>query len=395
MTLLENSSAAFVQKKGSRSYEQLVSCVVESLGAEQLFKDSRRILIKPNLVTAKTACEGVTTDIDLIRHLVEAIHTISNAEIIVGESSLLDTDDVFKYLNVHALEKSGCRVENFDEGEWVEVQSPFSLLFKNFLIPRIASESDVVINLAKMKTHELTGVTLGIKNFFGLLSAGGRRYAHICDIDRGIVDVYSYFECNKTVLSIIDGLIALSGRSGPIVGMPVKTDCVVAGTNTILCDAAAVRIMGAEPRHIEHMKIAADILNIDINEIPEGGGVSKMEFELPPMAGGETFKVSEWLTRKKFYKYPVQKDSQLCTSCRRCERLCPRNIVTIENSTFGYTSSDCVHCLCCVEACDTGAITYEIRNESLFLLLRSFWKILKALRKYKNKFLSGGRQNAI
>ncbi len=375
-----------IQHKGAKTYGELVSCVVESLGFGPLLKDSKRILIKPNLVTAKTASEGVTTDVELIRHLVEAIRRISNAEIVVGESSLLDTEGVFKYLNVCALEEFGCRVENFDKGDWVEVRPPFSLLFKNFLIPKTAYESDVVINLAKMKTHELTGVTLGIKNFFGLLSGGGRKYAHICDINRGIIDVYSYFERNKTVVSIIDALVALSGRSGPIVGTPVKLDCLVAGTNTVLCDAAAVRIMGAEPVQIEHIRIAAEVLGVDIHGMQVDGDISRAEFELPLLAGREPFNAGVWLLRKVFYKYPVQKDPQLCTSCRRCESLCPRDLVTIENGTFGYASSDCVHCLCCVEACNTGAITYKIRNEFLFLLLRCCWRVLKTLRKYKNKF---------
>lgn len=372
-----------VQRKGARTHRELVLSVVESLGLRACFRQARKILIKPNLVTSKTSSEGVTVDLELLRGLVEVIKEDSEAEIVVGEAALINTEEVFRNLGVYGLEASGCRVENFEKGEWVQVRPPFSLLFKKMLVPKTACGSDLIINVSKMKTHELTGVTLGLKNFFGLLSQGARRYAHMNDINRGIVDIYSYFEKEGKVVSVIDGLTALSGKSGPIIGKPVDMDIVVASTSTILGDAAAARIMGADPSGIGHIRLASEVMGVDINGADINGaglaGCASPEagFDLPLLPEDRPFRVNVWL-HHKFHKYPVQKDSGLCTTCRRCESICPKGIVTVEDGAFHYDSAECVHCLCCVEACNAGAISSRMKNEYLFRALKRGWKAIGA-----------------
>ncbi|MDP2689544.1 MAG: DUF362 domain-containing protein, partial [Deltaproteobacteria bacterium] len=130
-----------VQRKGSRPYRELVLSVVESLGLRARFRGAKKILIKPNLVTAKTSSEGVTVDLNIIRHLVEVINETSEAEVVVGESALIDTEDVFRKLDVYALEESGCRVEDLEKGEWEQVRPPNSQLFRKMLVPKTANES--------------------------------------------------------------------------------------------------------------------------------------------------------------------------------------------------------------------------------------------------------------
>ncbi|MBI5238020.1 MAG: DUF362 domain-containing protein [Deltaproteobacteria bacterium] len=368
-----------IRKKGSRTYRDLVLSVVEDLGLAARFQSAKKILIKPNLVASKTSSEGVTVDLNLIGALVEVINETSEAGIVVGETALMNTEEVFRNLNVYGLEEFGCSVENFEKGEWVQVEAPFALLFKRLLIPKTACESDLIINVSKMKTHELTGVTLGLKNFFGLLSSGGRRYAHTHDINKGIVDIYSYFGRKRNVVSIIDGLTALSGRSGPIFGTPVDMDCLVSSADTVQGDAAAALIMGALPSRIGHIRLASEVMEVDIKGMERASGVQKVDFNLPLLPEERPFRINAWL-HGRFYKHPVQKDSRLCTSCRRCEGICPENIVRIEDGAFHYNPAGCAHCLCCVEACNTGAISSKMKNEYLFLTMRHGWKAIKALR---------------
>ena len=368
-----------IPKKGTKTYSELISCVIESLGLERVFKESKKVLIKPNFVTTKSSSEGVTTDINLVKHLVEAINAISNADIVVGESALLDTEETFKYLNVYEIGKAGCKIENFNKSEWVQVSSPFALLFKNLLIPKTAYQSDLIISVGKMKTHELTGVTLSIKNFMGLLSKGTRRYAHTHDINKGIVDIYSYFEKNKKVVAIIDGLVGLAGKTGPIIGVPVKTDCLVADTNAVRCDAAAVQLMGTDASQIKHIKLASEVLGVDIQHSRTTTDI--VNFDVPLTPAIKWFGINTWLLENIFYKYPIQKDSQKCVSCKRCERICPKHLVSVRENRFSYDSSECVHCLCCVEACNTGSLACKISNGWLYLFLRKVWALLKIVRK--------------
>ncbi len=387
-----------IQKKDSQTYEELVLSVLNNLNVGRNLRDAKKILIKPNLVTTKTASEGVTTDMNLLRSIIEVLGGFTKAEITVGENSLINTDEVFRFLDVYELEKSGCIVENFEENEWVKVRAPFGLLFESFLIPKTAYECDLIINVSKMKTHQLTGVTLGIKNFLGLLSEGGRKYAHLYDINKGIVDVYSYFERDKKIISIVDGLVALSGKSGPTTGTPVRLDYSIASTNTVHCDAAAVRMMGAAPLQIEHIRLASEVLGVDIKQTkPKGNSRGanltppEINFNVPLVPARSRFRLDAWLFKNVFYKYPFQKDSQLCISCKRCKNICPKAIVTVERNAFEYNASECIHCLCCVEACNTGAISYKIKNRLLYILLRYCWRLPRLMKNCTSMIRSGGK----
>ncbi len=373
-----------IRRKGDGSYRDLMEKVARDLCLDELLDGARRVLIKPNFVTAKTSAEGVTVNLEVVGHLVEIINETCGAEVVVGETALIDTEEVFRSLGVYGLESYGCRVVNFESDEWVEVAPPAPLLLKRFLTPRTAVDSDVVINVSKMKTHELTGVTLGLKNFFGLLSAGGRRYAHKHDVNRAIVDVYSYYEGTRRMASIIEGLTALSGRSGPIIGTPVQADCLVSSTNTVAADAAGAAIMGAVPSQIEHIRLAAEFSGVDIDAPSEARVLKGQDFELPLLSGDKPFRVNVWL-HDKFHKYPIQKDSGLCTDCRRCESICPKGLVAINDRRFSFAASECIHCLCCVEACNSGAIGSKMKNEALFLALRQGWNAMKTVKELKNK----------
>lgn len=58
-----------VQKKGTKTYRELIFSAINALGVEQNFRSAKKILVKPNLVTLKTASQGVTVDLVLLRHL--------------------------------------------------------------------------------------------------------------------------------------------------------------------------------------------------------------------------------------------------------------------------------------------------------------------------------------
>src|SRR3989338_6079271 len=109
-----------VQRKGERTYRELMLSIVNGLGLKVYFRQARKVLIKPNLVTSKSSAEGVTVDLELIKSLVELLNEESKAEIVVGEAALVNTEDGFKDLGGYGLEAAGCRVENLEKGEWVE-----------------------------------------------------------------------------------------------------------------------------------------------------------------------------------------------------------------------------------------------------------------------------------
>jgi uncharacterized protein (DUF362 family) len=116
-------------------------------------------------------------------------------------------------------------------------------------VPKIVVDS-AIINAAKLKTHNETGVSLGMKNMFGLLPDKLKFKYHLRNISKVIVDINTVL---KPRLTIIDGFYALEG-SDPTSGSPVKMDLIIAGKDYIATDATGCRAMGINPKEIYHIR---------------------------------------------------------------------------------------------------------------------------------------------
>jgi len=86
-------------------------------------------------------------------------------------------------------------------------------MIEKVYLSRIARDSDVIINLPKLKTHSLTVFTGGIKNMYGTIPRGYRtrfhyEYMRIEDFSQMLTDVFSVI---KPHLNIMDGIIAMEG----------------------------------------------------------------------------------------------------------------------------------------------------------------------------------------
>lgn len=117
-------------------------------------------------------------------------------------------------------------------------------------------ESDVLITIAKMKTHLLTTVSMGLKNNYGNLPRADKGIYHGLGIDTAIVDVNRAF---PTTLAIIDGTIAGEGEAGPLTPDPIQDYNTVFASNDVVCaDSVASIFMGFEsPMSVRHIKFAS------------------------------------------------------------------------------------------------------------------------------------------
>jgi uncharacterized protein (DUF362 family) len=150
------------------------------------------------------------------------------------------------------------------EKDKVKIPIPSCETLSSITVPRIVTES-AIISAAKLKTHNNTEVTLGMKNMFGLLPDKFKGKYHMNGISKVIVDINSVI---KPVLTVIDGFVAMEGR-GPTDGSPVKMDLIIAGKDVVATDATAARVMGFDPKKISHIRTAAEkgLGNIDNIEI--------------------------------------------------------------------------------------------------------------------------------
>ena len=126
-------------------------------------------------------------------------------------------------------------------------------MLNSITVPRIVTES-AIISAAKLKTHVNTGVTLGMKNMFGLLPDKFKAKYHAMGISRVIVDINTVL---KPALTVIDGFVAMEGK-GPVDGTPVPMGIIIAGKDVVATDVVACGVMGIDPHSILHIRRALE-----------------------------------------------------------------------------------------------------------------------------------------
>jgi uncharacterized protein (DUF362 family) len=239
---------------------QILATGLESLSLSAADFKGKRILIKPNLVEPHAGLGHINTHPMLVRAAVELFRRFDAEKVVVAEGAGHRRDALL------VLEESGFADIIFEDRiAFVDLNTgPVQKVankggytsMKALYLPKKILQTDVLVSLAKMKTHHWAGVTLSMKNLFGIMlgSVYGwpKNVLHQEGIQQSILDI------NATVkphLSIVDGIIGMEG-DGPIMGTPVQSNVLVMGTNSAAVDATSARIMGIDPEKIPYLKVA-------------------------------------------------------------------------------------------------------------------------------------------
>ena len=126
-------------------------------------------------------------------------------------------------------------------------------MFSQYLLPQRAMEVDEFISVGKMKNHGFMGITLSLKNLFGLMPGepeGNTRtyYHHLVRMPYMLADMGRLF---NPALCIVDGLVGQAGiewGNGDEKGPGRVANTLVAGNHTIATDACTAHLMGHDPQ---------------------------------------------------------------------------------------------------------------------------------------------------
>jgi len=246
-----------------------------------------RILVKPNLTIDKPWDTGATTCPYIVEAIVRWLQmNTNNCEVIIGEGSMLGVD-TFKAFEacgyLELADKLNVELIDLNRQPTATIKIPDGIVLKSIDIAKTVLESNFIINVAKLKTHILTLVSLGMKNMKGVLPYRSKKIIHFLGLDHGIVDLNSVVKPNLTV---IDGLIGMEGL-GPLIGKAVKLGVIIAGFNVVSVDSIASYVMGIDPYDILHIRYAGErglgIIELDKVEV-YGADPSnvRIPFKLPP-----------------------------------------------------------------------------------------------------------------
>ncbi len=278
------------------SYDQTVYDTMRRLLEEHLGDvRGRNVLLKPNLVEFEPA-SSINTHPILVHAAYEAFRAMGAATVRIAEGpghrrNTLDLAEAAGYFRTVPGFEDRFVDLNLDEVTRVRPTAPVSRIKKLYL-PNSALGADLLVSMAKMKTHHWVGATLSMKNLFGVVPGGiygwPKNVLHWAGIDESIVDLHAAFPRH---FAIVDGIVGMEGN-GPIQGTPKRAGVLVAGRDPVAVDSTCCRIMKIDPMRIRYLQLAArrdtasQITEEHIRQIGESIRSVSTPFELVPQFRG-------------------------------------------------------------------------------------------------------------
>jgi len=213
-----------------------------------------KVLIKVNFITERTWDTGATTDPIVVEAIIKKLEDLPvKVYVVESDATMTNADKAFEATGMKDMcSRNGVEWLNLRYvKDKVTLAVPNGEVLKSITVPRLVTES-AVISAAKLKTHSDTGVTLGMKNMFGLLPDKFKGKYHLKGISKVVVDINTVL---RPALTVIDGFVGMEGE-GPIDGTPVQMNLIIAGTDPVATDATACRVMGINPYEIKHIRKA-------------------------------------------------------------------------------------------------------------------------------------------
>ncbi len=235
----------------------LVQQALKNLGGMQRFVSRQEVVvIKPNIAWDRTPEQAANTNPELVAEVVRQCWHAGAKRVIVTDVSCNEARRCFHRSGIEAATRAaGAEVILPDPELFREVELG-GVVLKSWPIFIPFLEADKIINLPIAKHHELTGATLGMKNWFGIL--GGQRNRLHQQIHQSLADLASFMMPTLTIMDCYRILLRNGPTGGNLEDVSLKKT-VVAGTDPVALDAyVAKAYWNLDSEHLPYLQMAAN-----------------------------------------------------------------------------------------------------------------------------------------
>ncbi|WP_214061419.1 MULTISPECIES: DUF362 domain-containing protein [unclassified Mesotoga] len=314
----------------------------------------KKVLLKVNLLSARSPENCVTTNPAFVRAVAE-IFLERGAKVSIGDSPASVSTAVAAHASgiASVCEDLGVPLVDFDDPVPVVLEHG---TYRSFEIARPVLETDLLVNLPKLKTHSLTQVTFGVKNLFGCVPGVKKqgwhfRVRNMKEFSVMLLDLAGYL---KPSLTIIDGVEGMDGN-GPSNGRIIRPGIIGISEDVFALDDAIAELFGVINSKVPILRLARE-KGLVGNYKVVGDEVEPKKLSLPETNLIGVYGAS--LLRRLVTKFP-KIDRKKCVSCRVCERACPAGAIDV--SRFNIDYGKCIACYVCHELCPEDAIVFRRR----------------------------------
>lgn len=337
--------------------------VLAPLGGPAAFiRPGQKVLIKPNLLAGKPPEKAVTTHPEIVRQVI-LLAQAAGGMVSVGDSPGLGTpESVARKCGIlQVVEETGARFAPFLESVPVSVRGG---TFHQLEVAREVLDADVIINLPKLKTHQMMGYTGAVKNMFGMVVGIRKVRLHLqAGAEPGFfaLMLLELAERFPPTLSIMDAVVGMEGN-GPGSGDPVQVGALLAAPHALALDTVATTLVGLDERQVWTQRVARQtgrpgsrLEDITVTG-PALASLRPQHFR-PAPSSDLGFGLPAPLKRALRNTITARPEiAESCVRCGDCVRHCPPHAMVLDREGVQIDYHRCIRCFCCQELCPHAAI---------------------------------------
>ena len=346
---------------------------LEPVGGLDWVRAGMTVALKANLVAAQKKETAATTHPTVLAELTRLLRE-RGVQVIVGDSpgglyNEAALRRVYEATGMREVQQAGATLnDDFSEKDAVFPQAHAA---RSFTYTAWLEKADAIIDVCKVKSHGMMGLSVAAKNMFGVIPGTKKpeyhfRFPNMADFSNMIVDLDEYF---APVLCIADAVIGMEGN-GPTQGTPRAMGALLAARSPHALDLVCAKMLGMQPAEVPTLTAAQarGLIPQDIDGLRVAGNVDAFHVEhfekvaarsdltFQNLAGnGALGRLFGAVARQALSSRPQVK-KKLCVGCEKCRQICPAKAIEMHDRLPCIDRKRCIHCFCCQEFCPKGAM---------------------------------------
>jgi len=235
--------------------QAITSAAIKSVGGmERFVNKGDKVLIKVNCAFARPAWMGATSSPEVVSEVIRLCYKAGASKVKVTDNPINDAKLCFERSGLaDAIHRAGGQLVLPNENLFapVKVSSGVIGVWKTYYTP--ISWCDKLIGIPTLKTHNLCGASLAMKNWYGFM--GGSRNRFHQKIHQVVAELGEFITPTLVVLDATRALI----RNGPTGGSSsdvISTNTVAVSTDQVAIDAFGIELLGLDKSKVEYIRIA-------------------------------------------------------------------------------------------------------------------------------------------
>jgi uncharacterized protein (DUF362 family)/ferredoxin len=337
-----------------------------------VIRPGMKVLLKPNLLMKSAPEKAVTTQPELVAAVIRWLQARDIGEIVIADSpggpyTKAQLEGVYRACGMERMANGyGVRL-NLDTSSR-EVPCPGGKACRAFTLISPVCGADVIINLARLKTHGMTMLSGAVKNMFGAVPGLQKPELHLRFKEKPLFAsmLVDLSLVAKPSVSIVDAVVSMEG-DGPSGGVPRRTGVTFAGVNPHALDLALCDFIGmpagqvctvAEAIRRGFCPASAEKLDYRCDGRPDTLSGFRFPSSKPLGFEGHVPRILRAPVRfvgNLLTPLPAVKKSA-CIGCGKCAESCAPRAAVIRDGKAVIDHRKCIGCFCCQEMCPVKAI---------------------------------------